>query len=186
MLSIPRKLSIVDFNGRTTTFAYDGLNRLLSRTPDASFGENAISFSYTATGQRQSMTDASGLTTCNCSNCNVWVASADVHHLFAFANDDPANFIDPLGLDGVFLVAATSSYLRTPPDGYSCAIYRDGTGAGDILYQICMHAGNNSWSNCVRGGLLSQFIPLDNPFGLVFRYGLVDHLLDFAVCATER
>lgn len=52
-----------DFNGKTTTYAYDSLNRLLSRTPDASFtGATPESFTYTSTGQRLSMTDASGTT----------------------------------------------------------------------------------------------------------------------------
>lgn len=53
----------LDFNGKTTTFAYDLLNRLLSRTPDPSFtGAVPESFTYTATGQRASMVDASGTT----------------------------------------------------------------------------------------------------------------------------
>jgi RHS repeat-associated protein len=53
--------SKVDFNGKTTTYAYDSLNRLLSKTPDASFsGAAAIVMTYTSTGQRASMTDASG------------------------------------------------------------------------------------------------------------------------------
>ncbi len=53
----------VDFNGKTTTYAYDSLNRLLSRTPDASFSALPISFTYTSTGQRLTMTDPSGTTT---------------------------------------------------------------------------------------------------------------------------
>jgi YD repeat-containing protein len=53
--------SKVDFNGKTTSYAYDSLNRLLSKTPDASFsGAAAIVMTYTSTGQRASMTDASG------------------------------------------------------------------------------------------------------------------------------
>lgn len=51
-----------DFNGKTTTYAYDDSNRLTSKTPDSSFGAPAVSFTYTATGQRASMTDASGTT----------------------------------------------------------------------------------------------------------------------------
>jgi hypothetical protein len=52
-----------DSNGRTTTFAYDALNRLFSRAPDVSFaGAASESFTYTATGQRLSMNDASGVT----------------------------------------------------------------------------------------------------------------------------
>ena len=54
----------VDFNGKTTTFANDSMNRLLSRTPDATFtGAVPESFTYTSTGQRQSMSDTSGTTT---------------------------------------------------------------------------------------------------------------------------
>ncbi|MGH8547582.1 MAG: RHS repeat-associated core domain-containing protein [Methylococcales bacterium] len=52
-----------DFNGKVTTFAYDSLNRLMTKTPDPSFGAPGVSFTYTASGQRASMTDASGLTT---------------------------------------------------------------------------------------------------------------------------
>jgi RHS repeat-associated protein len=52
-----------DFNGKITTYVYDPLNHLTSKTPDSSFGEPTVSFAYTATGQRQTMTDASGTTT---------------------------------------------------------------------------------------------------------------------------
>ena len=38
-------------------------NRLLSRTPDAIFGAAPVTFTYTPTGQRETMTDASGMTT---------------------------------------------------------------------------------------------------------------------------
>lgn len=55
--------SLTDFNGKTTTYTYDSMNRLLSKIPDASFGEPTISFTYTPTGKRASMTDSSGTTT---------------------------------------------------------------------------------------------------------------------------
>ena len=54
--------TLTHFNGKTTTYAYDNLNRLLSRTPDSTTGEPTVSFTYTATGKRASMTDASGTT----------------------------------------------------------------------------------------------------------------------------
>jgi len=58
-----------DFNGKTTSYAYDVLNRLLSRTPDPSFtGAPAESFTYTLTGKRATMTDASGGTTYSYTN----------------------------------------------------------------------------------------------------------------------
>jgi YD repeat-containing protein len=52
-----------DFTGKTTTFEYDTNNRLLKRTPDASFaGESAVSFAYSATGRRLTMADGTGTT----------------------------------------------------------------------------------------------------------------------------
>jgi RHS repeat-associated protein len=51
-----------DFDGKTTAYNYDTVNRLTSRVPDASFGATSVGFTYTSTGQRQMMTDASGTT----------------------------------------------------------------------------------------------------------------------------
>jgi RHS repeat-associated protein len=55
--------SRTDFRGKTTTFAHDSMNRVLRKTPDASLAEPAVTFTYTATGRRKTMTDASGPTT---------------------------------------------------------------------------------------------------------------------------
>jgi RHS repeat-associated protein len=51
-----------DFNGRTTTYAYDELRRLIKKTPDAAFGQQPVTYTYTDAGRRQSMTDALGTT----------------------------------------------------------------------------------------------------------------------------
>jgi RHS repeat-associated protein len=55
--------SRTDFNGKTTTYTYDVLNRLTVKTPDASLNQPAVSYTYTATGKRSQMSDASGVTT---------------------------------------------------------------------------------------------------------------------------
>lgn len=52
-----------DFRGKQTTYEFDSMNRLTARRPDASLGEPAVVYSYTETGRRRSMTDASGTTT---------------------------------------------------------------------------------------------------------------------------
>jgi RHS repeat-associated protein len=52
--------TVTHFNNVTTTYTYDALNRLLSR---ATPGETTVSFTYTATGKRHTMTDQSGTTT---------------------------------------------------------------------------------------------------------------------------
>ncbi len=54
--------SKTDFNGKTTTFGYDTMRRLLSKTPDASLNQPTVSFTYNDSGQRATMTDASGVT----------------------------------------------------------------------------------------------------------------------------
>jgi RHS repeat-associated protein len=51
-----------DFNGKTTIYNYDQVNRLTQKIPDASLSQPTISFTYTPTGKRASMTDASGTT----------------------------------------------------------------------------------------------------------------------------
>jgi RHS repeat-associated protein len=61
-----------DFNGHTTSYLYDTMNRLTKKTADTFFttgacaggacGASQITFTYTPTGRRLAMTDASGTT----------------------------------------------------------------------------------------------------------------------------
>jgi RHS repeat-associated protein len=51
-----------DFNRRTTVYDYDAMTRLKSKTPDPFFNASPVTFTYTVTGQRQTMTDLSGTT----------------------------------------------------------------------------------------------------------------------------
>ena len=52
-----------DFRGKQTSYEFDPMNRLTARRPDPSLGEPAVLYSYTETGMRRSMIDASGTTT---------------------------------------------------------------------------------------------------------------------------
>jgi RHS repeat-associated protein len=54
--------SKTDFNGKTTTYAYDSANRLIAKIPDASFNDPGVAFTYSVTGMRLTMSDASGVT----------------------------------------------------------------------------------------------------------------------------
>ena len=51
-----------DFRGKQTAYDYDALNRLVAKRPDPTLGEPAVTYAYTATGRRLSMTDAGGTT----------------------------------------------------------------------------------------------------------------------------
>jgi RHS repeat-associated protein len=50
------------FGGKVTTYEYDEMNRLTRKTPDASLGQPPVAYSYTPTGRRAAMSDASGFT----------------------------------------------------------------------------------------------------------------------------
>jgi RHS repeat-associated protein len=57
-----KQTSKTDFRGKTTTYTYDSLSRLITKTPDASLGQPAVNFTYTTTGERATMSDATGTT----------------------------------------------------------------------------------------------------------------------------
>ena len=40
-----------DFNGKTTTYTYNSMNQLLSKTPDPSFQAPAVTYTYNLHGQ---------------------------------------------------------------------------------------------------------------------------------------
>jgi RHS repeat-associated protein len=55
-------VTLTDFRGKQTSYEYDAMNRLLAKRPDTTLNEPNISFTYTPTGRRNSMSDASGTT----------------------------------------------------------------------------------------------------------------------------
>jgi len=55
-------VSHTDFSGKVTTMTYDVLHRQLTKSPDASFAAPTVSFTYTGSGKRASMADATGAT----------------------------------------------------------------------------------------------------------------------------
>jgi len=84
--------SRTDFNGRATIYAYDNLNRLLSKTADAFFATNhigaaSVSYTYTPTGQRATMSDASGSTTYTYDNRNRLVSKATPEGTLTYTYD---------------------------------------------------------------------------------------------------
>jgi YD repeat-containing protein len=55
--------SRTDFNGKTSTFTYDTLHRMLTKVPDATLSQPTITWTYNPTGTRATMVDATGTTT---------------------------------------------------------------------------------------------------------------------------
>jgi YD repeat-containing protein len=83
--------TLTDFNGRTTTFSYDTLNRLIGKTPDPNTGDPVVTFSYTATGKRATMTDASGTTTYSYDSLDRLITKATPQGTLSYTYDGTGN-----------------------------------------------------------------------------------------------
>jgi RHS repeat-associated protein len=89
-----------DFNGKTTTYGYDSLNRLLTKTPDASFSAGPITFTYTPTGKRNTMADPSGTTIYGYDNRDRLTSKATPEGSLTY-NYDAANNLTVLSTAGL-------------------------------------------------------------------------------------
>jgi RHS repeat-associated protein len=84
-------ISLTDYNGKTTTYTYDALNRLLSRIPDPSLPDVPETFTYTPTGKRATMTDASGTTTYTYDNLDRLITKATPQGTLTYMYDRAGN-----------------------------------------------------------------------------------------------
>jgi RHS repeat-associated protein len=94
--------TVTHFNGATTTYTYDNLNRLLSR---ATPGETTVSFTYTATGKRQTMTDASGTTNYSYDSMDRLTSKATPEGTLSYTYDGAGNVASMTSGDGAVNVA---------------------------------------------------------------------------------
>lgn len=83
----------IDFNGKTTTYGYDTSNRLLTKTPDPSFSAPAVTFTYTANGLRQTMSDVSGTTTYGYNNRNRLTSKQTPFGTLGYTYDNAGNLL---------------------------------------------------------------------------------------------
>jgi RHS repeat-associated protein len=82
-----------DFNGNTTSYTYDKLNRLLTKVPASSLNEPTITFTYTATGKRASMIDASGTTNYTYNNRDHTLTEATPEGTLSYTYDAHENLL---------------------------------------------------------------------------------------------
>jgi RHS repeat-associated protein len=83
--------SRTDFNGKTMTLAYDLMRRLLTKTPDPSLNQPTISFTYNQTGQRLTMSDASGTTFYNYNASSRLASKQTPFGTLSYTYDDAGN-----------------------------------------------------------------------------------------------
>jgi RHS repeat-associated protein len=82
-----------DFNGKTTAYGYDQTGQLTSRTPDPSLGQPAVTFTYTPTGKRATMTDATGTTTYQYDARDRLTSKATPFGTLAYTHDAAGNLL---------------------------------------------------------------------------------------------
>src|SRR5207253_644132 len=81
-----------DFNGKTTTYDCDTMNRLRHKIPDASFAAPTIAFTYKPDGMRETMTDATGTTTYDYDLRHRLTSKATPEGTLTYTYDDAGNF----------------------------------------------------------------------------------------------
>ena len=112
--------SLKDYNGHTTTYTYDTMNRLTQRTPwdvltpANPTGEPAESFTYTATGKRATMTDASGTTTYGYDDHDRLATKATPQGTLSYTYDPAGNVasMQSSNLNGVWVAYTYDSMNR--------------------------------------------------------------------------
>lgn len=85
--------SRTDFNGKTTTFNYDAMRRLLTKVPDSSLNQPAISFTYNLSGRRATMNDASGVTVYNYDARHRLASKQTPFGTLSYTYDDSGNLL---------------------------------------------------------------------------------------------
>jgi RHS repeat-associated protein len=98
--------TITHFNGVTTTYTYDQLNRLTQRSTP---GETPVSFTYTYTGKRQTMTDASGTTNYSYDSMDRLSSKATPEGTLSYTYDAAGN-LESMSSNHTHGVSATYGY----------------------------------------------------------------------------
>ena len=141
--------TVTHFNNVTTTYTYDALNRLLSR---ATPGETPVSFTYTATGKRQTMTDASGTTSYSYDSMDRLSAKATPEGTLSYTYDAAGN-----------LQSMTSNHANGVSTAYTydslnrLATVADARLAGGGTTSYSYDSASNLGSVAYPNGITSQF-----------------------------
>ncbi|HJQ24579.1 MAG TPA: RHS repeat-associated core domain-containing protein, partial [Blastocatellia bacterium] len=135
-------------------YGYDVMNRLLSKTPDASLQEPAVTFTYTATGRRQTMTDASGTTSYSYDVRDRLLSKATPEGTLSYSYDDAGNL---LTLQSNHSDGVNSGYsydelnrLSTVTDNVPAAGTRPATGVTSYSYDAAGNLSGYVYPNAVQ------------------------------------
>jgi RHS repeat-associated protein len=133
-----------DFNGRLTTYTYDARNRLLSRRPDTALGEPTVSFTYTKTGARETMTDATGTTVYGYDDRDRLLTKQTPHGTLVYTYDPAGN---------------VASLRSSSPDGVALDYAYDDLNRLESVVEHGPTAGTTSYTFDAAGRLASETAP---------------------------
>ena len=141
--------TVTHFNGKVTTYTYDQLNRLLSRSTP---GEAAVGFTYTATGRRQTMTDASGTTTYSYDSMDRLSSKATPEGTLNYTYDAAGNLAS---MASNHANGASTTYTYDSLNRLSTVV--DGRLAGSGTTSYTYDNANNLGTVTYPNGILTQF-----------------------------
>jgi RHS repeat-associated protein len=163
-------ISRTDFAGRTTTFTYDSMNRLTAKSADPFLvanhvGASQISFTYTATGKRASMTDPSGATTYTYDSRDRLLTKATPFGTLTYTHDAAGNV---LTLSSSNSNGSSMSYTYDPLNR---------------LASVTDAAGSTSYTYDADGNLAGYAYP--NGVSTTYSYNTRDRLTNMqSICAA--
>jgi RHS repeat-associated protein len=148
-------VSNTDFNGHTSTYTYDALNRLLSKTADPFFsagacaggacGATQVSYTYTATGRRASMTDGSGTTNYSYDQLDRLLSKATPFGTLAYTYDAGGNM---LSLKSSNAGGGSMTYTYDALNRLASAL--DASGTTTYSYDVVGNLSGYSYPNGVQ------------------------------------
>lgn len=161
---VGNRVTRTDFRGKQTSYEFDPMNRLTARRPDPSLGEPAVLYSYTETGMRRSMIDASGAT--------------------AYAYDQRDRLLTKQTPQGILtytydLVGNLTSMRSSNADGVSVTYTYDGLHRLENVIDNQLAAGTTTYTYDVVGNLKSDSRP--NGIRTDYIYNTLNRLTDIGI-----
>ena len=135
-------VSHTDFNGKTTIYEYDSRNRLLSKVPDPRFAAPSVTYTYTASGNRASMIDATGTSTYQYDSGDRLIQVVKPNGTLSYAYDSASNLVSLNG--GGTQVSYTYDALKR-----LAAASEPNTGATNYVYDGVGNLASVTYPNAV-------------------------------------
>jgi RHS repeat-associated protein len=147
-------ISKTDFKGMVTTHSYDPSGRLERITPDPGLGDAPVSFSYTTSGRRATMTDASGTTRYTYDERERLVSKATPQGTLAYTYDAAGNLLSTRSsnTNGVYVTYTYDALnrLSSVTDNPAATGDRPGTGTTTYSHDAAGNVTGYSYPNGVQ------------------------------------